>query len=81
MTGDSDDQLQKAVLDRLLELGQLSVAELIRDLTAQPDDFVASDPVERAVRDLVRAGLVHRHDHFVSPTRAAVRFHELAGGC
>lgn len=64
----------------LLDLGRLSVRELVRDITAQPDDFATSDPVQRAVRDLVRAGLVHRHGDFVSPTRASVRFHEIAAG-
>jgi hypothetical protein len=32
------------------------------------------------VRDLAGAGLLHRHDSFVLPTRAALRFHELLAG-
>ncbi|ADB50393.1 hypothetical protein [Conexibacter woesei] len=77
---DSDDQLQRAVLDRLLDIGQLSIEELIRDLTAETGEFAESDPIERAVRELVRAGLAHRHGPFAMPTRAAVRFSELGDG-
>lgn len=77
---DADDQLQRAVLDRLLDIGQLSIEELVRDLTAETSGVTASDPIERAVRDLVRAGLVHRHGPFAMPTRAAVRFRELGDG-
>jgi len=37
------------------------------------------DAVERAVRDLSGAGLLHNRDAFVLPTRAALRFDELLG--
>ncbi len=35
--------------------------------------------LERAVRDLVCAGLLHEREGTVVPTRAAVRFGALAG--
>lgn len=83
MTDDQDDQLQRAALDRLLELQQATVAELIRDLTAgstASTRFHERDSVERAIRDLVRAGLAHRVGDLVTPSRAARRFFELWGG-
>jgi hypothetical protein len=42
-----------------------------------PDEFSPRDGVERAIRDLVGAGLAHRHGPFVFATRAAVRADEL----
>ncbi len=46
-----------------------SVDELVREL----QDPAARDAVSR----LIQAGLVHRHDEFVFPTRAARRAAEL----
>ena len=73
------DQVQQAVLAILLDAhpAQLSVDELVRELTDRPDEFGPRDAIENAVRDLVGAGLVHHHGPFVFPTRAAVRFDEL----
>ena len=73
------DQVQQAALAILLDAypAQLSVDELVRELTDRPDDFGPRDAIENAVRDLVGAGLVHHHGPFVFPTRAAVRFDEL----
>ena len=51
--------------------------EVVRELTDRPDDFAPRDRVNNAVRDLVAAGLVHRHGAFVFASRAAVRFEEL----
>jgi hypothetical protein len=53
---------------------RLTIAELVRELTGSPADFAERDAVERAVRDLVAVGLLHRHECFVWPTRAALRF-------
>lgn len=84
MSDEEDDQLQRAVLDRLLDLHQATVDELIQDLTArQPGSsarFDERDAVERAIRDLARAGLVHQVDRLVVPSRPARRFFELWGG-
>ena len=74
-----DHHAQQAILALLLEThpGQLAVDEVMRELTDRPDEFGPRDAIENAVRDLVGAGLVHRHGPFVFPTRAAVRFDEL----
>jgi hypothetical protein len=53
---------------------RLTGAELVRELTAGPRDFAERDAVQRAVRDLIAVGLLHRDDRFVWPTRAALRF-------
>lgn len=74
-----DDLLQTAVLTILLDAdpAQRSVDELVRELTAEPGDFARRDAVENAIRELVAAGLVHRHGEFVFATRAAARFDQL----
>lgn len=74
-----EDMAQQAVLAILLEAhpGQRSVEEVIREMTDRPDDFAARDAVDNAIRDLVGAGLLHRHGAFVFATHAAVRFDEL----
>jgi hypothetical protein len=75
-----EDMAQQAILAILLEAhpGQRSVEEIIREMTDRPDDFSARDAISNAIRDLVGAGLLHRHGPFVFATRAAVRFDELA---
>ena len=74
-----EEQAEQAVLSLLLEVhpALLSMDEVVRELTDRPDDFAPRDRVHNAVRDLVAAGLVHRHGAFVFATRAAVRFEEL----
>ena len=73
------EQVQQAVLATLLDAhpAQLSVDELARELTDRPDEFGPRDAIDNALRDLVGAGLAHRHGAFVFATRAAVRFDEL----
>jgi hypothetical protein len=75
------DLAAHAVLTALLAAhpAQRSTDELIRELAENPDAFGDRDRIENAIRDLVGAGLAHRHDAFVFPTRAAVRFEELWG--
>ena len=74
-----DEDVESAVLQQLLDLhpAQLTLEELTREFGARCGDFGARDAVERAVRDLAGAGLLHRGDEFVVPTRAALRFSEL----
>lgn len=74
-----DVEVESAVLQQLLDLHptRLTLAELAREFGARCGDFGAHDAVERAVRDLAGAGLLHRGDEFVAPTRAALRFNEL----
>ncbi len=46
----------------------LRLADLIREL-GEPDDFAKRDGIERAVRELVRAGLLFKCEGAVLPTR------------
>ncbi|HEX7279328.1 MAG TPA: hypothetical protein VF255_06865, partial [Solirubrobacterales bacterium] len=57
---------------------RLTVAELSRELSGDGGGFAERDALERAIRDLVAVGLVHRDEEFVAPTRAALRFSELS---
>lgn len=72
---ESDAVIQSAVLTHLLDLApaQLTPDEIVRELANEPRGFIECDDVQRAIRDLNRAGLLHRHDDFVFPTRAAVQ--------
>jgi hypothetical protein len=74
-----EDLTEQAILALLLDAypAQLSIDELLREMTDRPDEFGPHDRVNNAVRDLVAAGLLHRHGPFVFATRAAVRFDEL----
>jgi hypothetical protein len=76
---EDDARTEAAVLRWLLALhpAQITFAELLREVCEEPEDFAQRDAIERAVRDLVAAGLVHRHGEFVVPSRAALRFDEL----
>jgi hypothetical protein len=73
------DRRQGSVLAVVLDAhpAQLSIDELVRELTENPDEFGPRDAIHIAVRELVGAGLLHRHDAFVFATRAAVRFSDL----
>ena len=74
-----EEQAEQAVLALLLEVhpAQLSIDEVVRELTDRPDEFAPRDRVNNALRDLAAAGLVHRHGAFVFASRAAVRFEDL----
>jgi hypothetical protein len=81
-THDEDQREEAAVLRRVLEFhpGTLTQDELIRELTGGGSKtFSEADAVQRAVRDLAAAGLLHRlgEDEVVRPTRAAIRFYDL----
>jgi hypothetical protein len=78
-TGEEDAATESAVLQQVLALHPtaVTVTELSRELGAEGGGFAATDAVERAVRDLVGAGLLHRSESLVLPTRAALRFDEL----
>ena len=77
-TAEEDEMIESAVLSQILALHPTAITleELARETTGG-DAFADSDSIERAVRDLVAAGLVHRHDALLLPTRAALRFQEL----
>jgi hypothetical protein len=74
-----DDMAQQAVLAILLDAHPAlrSIDEVVREMTGRPDEFTARDRINNAIRELVGAGLAHRHGAFVFATRAAVRFDEL----
>jgi hypothetical protein len=74
-----DDLAQQSVLAVLLDAypAQRSTEEVVRELTDRPDEFAERDRIDNAIRDLVGAGLLHRHGSFLFATRAAVRFDEL----
>ena len=74
-----DIATESAVLQQVLDLypAQVTYGELLREVAGQLAEFDERDAVERAVRDLVGAGLLHRHDEFIMPSRAALRFNQL----
>jgi len=78
---DDDAKVEAAVLHHLLALhpAQISFDELAREICAEPDDFGERDAVERAVRDLAAAGLLHRSGALILASRAAVRLDQLLG--
>jgi hypothetical protein len=75
-----DARIERAVLALLLDEhpDRLTLEELRRVLHPEdPEGAKPSDAMERAVRELVGAGLLHRHGQFVMPTRAALYFERL----
>jgi hypothetical protein len=78
-TADVDATIESALLQLVLELhpASLTLAELVREMGEEAGGPAGRDAVERAVRDLVAAGLLHHGDAFVLPTRAALRFDQL----
>ena len=56
--------------------GTLRLSDLIREL-GNPEDFSERDGIERAVRELVKAGLLFRCEGAVLPTRSALRAYEV----
>jgi hypothetical protein len=74
-----DREIEAAVLRQLLDLHptRLTLPELRREMGGGRADFAQWDAVERAVRELAAAGLLHRGESFVEPTRAALRLSEL----
>jgi hypothetical protein len=74
-----DDHDQGAVLAQILAVHptQLRLSDLVNELSADPGQFAEQDRVERAVRDLIRVGLLHRQGECVLPTPAALRFDAL----
>jgi len=71
---DQDAQAEQVVLMFLLDEhpSQLTIPEVSRALNAVPDSFPAFDAVERAIRELDGAGLLHCRDGFAIPSRAAL---------
>jgi hypothetical protein len=84
-TAEQDRITRHTVLIAVIDLhpAQVTVSELVRQLSAAPDDFGERDAIEQAVIDLAGFGLLHRHDFrqrpdaFVTPTQAALCAYEL----
>lgn len=78
--GAEDDRTEAAVLREVLFLypESMRLEELIRQITIASAEFPEVDQVQRAVRELIAVDLLHQVGDLVLPTRAAVRFHELA---
>jgi hypothetical protein len=79
--GAQDKAIEAAVLQQLLALYpiQLTLADLSREIAGADEDFALTDAVERAVRELSAAGLIHRNGDVVIPSRAALLLEELLG--
>ncbi len=71
---------QGVVLIHVLALhpAHLRLSEVAREVTAGSADFKDGDRFRRAIADLVGAGLLFRSAELVLPTRAALRFDEIA---
>jgi hypothetical protein len=78
-TAEMDDRDQAAVLREVLFIYPevLTLDELARQMAIASDPFGRRDRIERAVRDLERAGLMHQVGPLVLPTRTAVVFARL----
>jgi hypothetical protein len=74
-----DARTERAVLALVLDEhpARLTMAELSLVLHADPRLGDPADAAERAVTELVGAGLLHREGSFVGPTRAALYFARL----
>ena len=75
---EEDTRAEGAVLAFILDEhpDHLTIPELSLALNADPG-FDSDDAVERAIRELVGAGLLHCRGGLVVPTRAALRFDQL----
>jgi hypothetical protein len=78
-TRHEDAQDRRSVLFRVLALhpAHLTTAELVREIGAGAEGFEETDDIERAIRDLVGAGLLNRIGAVIAPTRAALVFNAL----
>lgn len=75
----TDARTENAVLTFLLDEHptRLTLGELSLVLHADPRLNDPEDAAERAVRELVGAGLVHQDGRFLAPSRAALYFERL----
>jgi hypothetical protein len=75
----ADARTENAVLTFLLDEHptRLTLGELSLVLHADPRLDDPDDAAQRAVRELVGAGLVHQDGRFLAPSRAALYFERL----
>jgi hypothetical protein len=71
--------LERAAVTEIVELGELTIPELIMRIAQDPKDDATRDKIRIATRDLRRDGLVRYRDddEVVTPTRPALRMYEL----
>ncbi|HEY6732109.1 MAG TPA: hypothetical protein VI039_13930 [Solirubrobacterales bacterium] len=69
-----DGEYEEAVLRHVLAERPtiLRLCDLVRELARDPRQFADRDAVKRAVRELIKVGLLHRQGECVLPTPAAV---------
>jgi hypothetical protein len=82
LSTEAEDQRDaRSVLTHLIgtQPDTLRLSDLILEL-GESEGFDERDRIERAVRDLVKAGLVFRCAGVVLPTRTALRAYELLMG-
>lgn len=74
-----DGKIQDAVLGLVLaeHPAQLTFPEIALEIGGDAADFADADAIERAVRDLIGVGLLHRSGILIVASRAALRFEEL----
>ena len=75
-----DRKVERAVLSFLLDGYpdyQMTIPEVSRAMNAGEADFSTNDAIERAIRELDGAGLLHCRGGFAVPTRAALYFVSL----
>jgi hypothetical protein len=71
---------ERAILAHVVDTypATLRLSDLIREL-GDPDDFTERDRTERAIRELVKTGLLFRCEGAVLPTRTALHAYRLLG--
>jgi len=78
-TTHEDARDQRSVLFRVLALypALLTSGDLVREIGAGTERFGETDDIERAIRDLVGAGLLNRIGEGIAPSGAALVFNAL----
>lgn len=74
-----DTRDERAVLIQVVQAQPttLRLSDLIRELGDTEDEYAGRDGIERAVRELVKGGLLFRCEGAVLPTRQAIYSYEL----
>lgn len=77
-----DAKVERAVLSFLLDEhpNQLTLPEVAWAINPRDEEFATGDAAERAVRELVGAGLLRCEGGFILLTRAALYFWHLEEG-
>ena len=68
--GDYEEAVLRHVLSERPTIFRL--CDLIRELAKDPREFADRDSVNRAVRELIKVGLLHQQGECILPTPAAV---------